>query len=133
MSKRSKHGKYHYFRKKSKFKYMQPGGDVMQAGAVQPGATPMPQSPMQPGTGVTQPGTMATQPPPANIPMTQPPPATAPTPVVARPPQPPVQKKPLSTAALPLHYEFISGDLKRIGILTAVVIAILVVLYVFLK
>ena len=38
-----------------------------------------------------------------------------------------------SSAALPLHYEFITGDLKRIGILTVIVFIILIVLYLFLK
>ncbi len=127
MSKRLRHGhgKYHYLKKKSKFKYMQPGGDVMQAGAVQPGTTPMQPQPTQPGADM--------QPSPANIPIATPPPTAAPTPVTARLPQAQAQRRPLSSAALPLHYEFISGDLRRIGILTAVVVAILVILFVFLK
>ncbi len=41
----------------------------------------------------------------------------------------PVQKKAPSSAALPLHYEFIAGDLKRIGILTGIIIVLLIVAY----
>ena len=41
----------------------------------------------------------------------------------------PVQKKAPSSAALPLHYEFIAGDLKRIGILTSIIVALLIVAY----
>ncbi|OGN95135.1 MAG: hypothetical protein A2Y89_02925 [Chloroflexi bacterium RBG_13_51_18] len=40
-----------------------------------------------------------------------------------------VQKKAAASAALPLHYEFISGDLKRIGILTGIIIVLLIVAY----
>jgi hypothetical protein len=49
-------------------------------------------------------------------------------------PAAPLQKKAaLSSAALPLHFEFISGDLKRIGVLTGIIFVILIVLYLFLK
>ncbi len=41
----------------------------------------------------------------------------------------PVQKKASSSAALPLHYEFIAGDLKRIGILTGIIVVLLIVAY----
>jgi hypothetical protein len=41
----------------------------------------------------------------------------------------PVQKKAMTSAALPLHYEFIAGDLKRIGILTGIIIVLLIVAY----
>ncbi|MBN1161476.1 MAG: hypothetical protein JXA17_05995 [Dehalococcoidales bacterium] len=40
-----------------------------------------------------------------------------------------VSKKAAASAALPLHYEFISGDLKRIGILTGIVVVLLIVAY----
>ena len=40
-----------------------------------------------------------------------------------------VSKKASASAALPLHYEFISGDLKRIGILTGVIVALLIGAY----
>ena len=40
-----------------------------------------------------------------------------------------VQKKIVSSAALPLHYEFIGSDLKRIGILTGIIIILLIVAY----
>ncbi|MGD0779792.1 MAG: hypothetical protein ABR954_03300 [Dehalococcoidales bacterium] len=59
-------------------------------------------------------------------------PARAPA-AVAPAPQAPMQKKPVSSAALPLHYEFIGSDLRRIGILTVIIVAILIVLYLFLK
>ena len=48
---------------------------------------------------------------------------------VAPAPKAPVQKKSSSSAAMPLHYEFISGDLKRIGILTGIIVALLIVAY----
>jgi hypothetical protein len=51
-------------------------------------------------------------------------PAAAPPPVKTH-----VSKKASATAALPLHYEFIGGDLKRIGILTAIIVALLIVAY----
>ena len=41
----------------------------------------------------------------------------------------PVPKKAQSSAALPLHYEFIAGDLKRIGILTGIIVILLIVAY----
>lgn len=41
----------------------------------------------------------------------------------------PVQKKETTSAALPLHYEFIGNDLKRIGILTGIIIILLIVAY----
>jgi len=41
----------------------------------------------------------------------------------------PEQKKTLASAAVPLHYEFITGDLKRIGILTGIVVVLLIVAY----
>ena len=41
----------------------------------------------------------------------------------------PVQKRASTSAALPLHYEFIAGDLKRIGILTGIIVILLIVAY----
>ena len=41
----------------------------------------------------------------------------------------PVQKKTPTSAALPLHYEFIAGDLKRIGILTGIIVVLLIAAY----
>ena len=41
----------------------------------------------------------------------------------------PAPKKVPASAALPLHYEFIAGDLKRIGILTGIIIVLLIVAY----
>jgi hypothetical protein len=41
----------------------------------------------------------------------------------------PVPKKAAASAALPLHYEFIGGDLKRIAILTGIIIILLIVAY----
>ena len=41
----------------------------------------------------------------------------------------PVRKKAPASAALPLHYEFIAGDLKRIGILAGIIIVLLIVAY----
>ncbi len=46
---------------------------------------------------------------------------------------PQVQKKSVASAALPLHYEYIGSELKRIGILTGIIIVILIVLYIFIK
>jgi hypothetical protein len=40
-----------------------------------------------------------------------------------------VPKKAATSAAMPLHYEFIGSDLKRIGILTGIVIILLIVAY----
>jgi hypothetical protein len=42
-------------------------------------------------------------------------------------------KKALATAAVPIHYEYIGGDLKRIGILTGVIILVLIVLFIIIK
>jgi len=96
---------------------MQPGTGFVQpdTGTIQPttGA-------MQPSSGTMQPATRVT-------PMT-------PKPIITSPaPQTSGQKRPTTSAALPLHYEFISGDLKRIGILTVVILAVLIVLYFVLK
>ena len=41
----------------------------------------------------------------------------------------PAQKKTTTSAALPLHYEFIAGDLKRIGILTGIIVVLLIAAY----
>lgn len=41
----------------------------------------------------------------------------------------PEQKKTPASEALPLHYEFIAGDLKRIGILASIIIILLIVAY----
>jgi hypothetical protein len=68
-----------------------------------------------------------TQQPAANMSMATPP--TVPTAA----PKMPAQKRGTATAALPLHYEFIPGDLKRIGILSVIIIAILIVLFFVLK
>ena len=43
--------------------------------------------------------------------------------------KPQVQKKVATSAALPLHYEFIGNDLKRIGILTGIIVILLIVAY----
>jgi hypothetical protein len=43
--------------------------------------------------------------------------------------KPPTSKKASTSAALPLHYEFISGDLKKIGILTGIIVILLIVAY----
>jgi len=40
-----------------------------------------------------------------------------------------VQKKMATSAALPLHYEFIGSDLKRIGILTGIIVILLIAAY----
>jgi hypothetical protein len=104
MSKHSKHGRGKHFRKMQKMRQMQQGAGVMQSSA-----------------GVAPPVA-------GNIPR-----ATAPAASVVPVPQAPIQKKPVSSAALPLHYTYIGGDLKRIGILTAIIVAILIVLYLFLK
>jgi len=45
----------------------------------------------------------------------------------------PAQKKTPTSAALPLHYEFIAGDLKRIGILTGIIAVLLIVAYYILS
>ncbi|OGO17974.1 MAG: hypothetical protein A2Z15_00430 [Chloroflexi bacterium RBG_16_50_11] len=76
--------------------------------------------PMQAGTGVPQQATSS---------MTS---AAAPA-SVAPTATPPAQKKSIASAALPLHYEFIGSELKRIGILTGIIIVILIILYIFLK
>lgn len=41
----------------------------------------------------------------------------------------PVQKKASASTALPRHYEFINSDLKRIGILTGIIVVLLIVAY----
>ena len=41
----------------------------------------------------------------------------------------PLSKKTPALAALPLHYEFIGSDLKRIGVLTVIVVILLIVAY----
>jgi hypothetical protein len=46
---------------------------------------------------------------------------------------PPLPKKAVASGAIPLHYEYIAGDLRMIGILTVISVVILVVLYIFLK
>jgi len=40
-----------------------------------------------------------------------------------------VQKKIATSAGLPLHYEFIGSDLKRIGILTGIIVILLIAAY----
>lgn len=103
MSKHSKHGRGK-FRRRMKMQQMQHG-----AGVIQPTAVNMAASATAPA-------------------------ATAPAIAAPRPmQQAPMQKKQVSSAALPLHYEFIGADLRRIGILTAVVVIVLIVLYIFLK
>jgi len=84
---------------------------------------------MQQGANVMQSSAGVAPPVAGNIPSA---PARAPA-AVAPAPQAPMQKKPVSSAALPLHYEFIGSDLRRIGILTVIIVAILIVLYLFLK
>jgi hypothetical protein len=111
MSKHSKHGrgKHSHFKRAQKRQQMQ--------------MNTMAQS----NTSEMQPTTNAIQQTPSATPMT-PKPA-----VVTSRPQPQMQRRSSSTAALPLHYEFIAGDLKRIGILTVAVLVILVVLYIFIR
>lgn len=112
MSKHSKHGRGKHFRKMQRMRQMQQGANVMQQGP----------NVIQSSAGVAPPVA-------GNIPS-----ATVPAPAAVAPaPQAPIQKKPVSSAALPLHFEYIGGDLKRIGILTAIMVAILIVLYLFLK
>jgi hypothetical protein len=83
---------------------------------------------MQQGTGVMQQPSAGVMPPTAgNMPM-------ATSPAVASPiQQTPMQRRAVASGALPLHYEFISGDLKRIGILTGIILVILIVLYIFIR
>jgi hypothetical protein len=113
MSKRSKHGrgKHPHFRKKGKFKYMEPGAGVTQASA-----------------GVIQPAT-------GGMPMTTAPTGAAPsvTAPAQQAPWQPVQKRPASSVAQSPHYEHIGSELRRIGILTCSIVVILIVLYMFLK
>lgn len=73
-----------------------------------------------------QPGVV--QPSASNMPM-------APQPKVSTPVQQPpaLPKKAVAAGAIPLHYEYVAGDLRMIGILTAICVVILVVLYIFLK
>jgi hypothetical protein len=81
--------------------------------------------PMQPGTSAS-----ATQPVSGDISRASAPVAAAP----VQQAQVQVQRKqPLSAAALPLNYAFITGELKQIGILTGIVVVVLVVLYIFLR
>ncbi len=47
----------------------------------------------------------------------------------SQPVKAPEQKRAPTSAALPLHYEFIAGDLKRIGILTVIIVVLLIVAY----
>ena len=126
MSKHSKHGrgKHSHFRRQQRLQQMQ-----MNAGTMQPGAGFMQPNTntMQPTTGAMQQTPGAMQPTPDATPMMPRPAVTSPTRQI------PIQKRAAATAALPLHYEFISGDLKRIGILTVVILAILVVLFIFLR
>ncbi len=105
----SKHSKHH----KGKFKRMQKMRQMQQSSSMM----------QQPTASVMQPvaGDISRVTAPVNA---------APAPQAS---QVPIQKKPMTAAALPLHYEFIGSDLRRIGILTAIIIAILVVLFLFLK
>lgn len=73
-------------------------------------------------------GTEGTRPAADNIAM-----AAAPANVKPAPPAPFPKKSAATSAALPIHYEFISGDLKRIGVLAGIIFIILIVLYLFLK
>jgi hypothetical protein len=103
MSKHSKHGRGK-FKRMQKMRQMQPSSGILQ----------------QPSAGVVPPTS-------GNMPI-------AASPVVAPPiQQTPMQRKAAAAGAVPLHYEFISGDLKRIGILTGIILVILIVLYIFLK
>jgi hypothetical protein len=92
-----------------------------QMNMAQPGQGMMQQSSgtMQQQTGVMQPSA-------GNMPVAKP--TTTP---MQQPP--PLSKKAVASGALPLHYEYIAGDLRMIAILTAISVAILVVLYIFLK
>jgi hypothetical protein len=112
---KNRHGKGK-FRRMQKMQQQQQQMNVMQQN----------QGTMQPGTGMMQQPTGVMQPSASNMPVAKP--ATAP---VQQPP--PLPKKAVASGALPLHYEYIAGDLKMIGILTVISIAILVVLYIFLK
>jgi hypothetical protein len=119
MSKHSKHGrgKHSHFRRSQRHQQMQ-----MNAGMTQPGTVFS-----QPNADTIQPSTGMMQPTPSSTPMKT-------KPVVApQAQQMPMQKRQTSSGALPLHYEFIAGDLRTIGILTAIVIVVLVVLSIFLK
>jgi hypothetical protein len=108
---------------KGKFRRMQ----KMRQHQQQMNMTQQGQGMIQPGTGMMQQQTGVMQPAAGSMP--------AAVPVAATPMQqpPPLPKKAVASGALPLHYEFITGDLKRIGILTAIVVVILIVLYIFLK
>ena len=49
-------------------------------------------------------------------------------------PKAPLQKRTGGSAvAIPIQTEYITGELKRIGILTAIIVVILIVLYIFLR
>ncbi|MHB8105768.1 MAG: hypothetical protein ACYDG5_09590, partial [Dehalococcoidales bacterium] len=102
MSKHSKHGRGKHVRKMQRMRQMQPNTGVMQSGA----------SVIPPTSGDISRATA---------------PAAAPkAPTAPVMPQTQAQRRTgAATTAVPLHYEFIVGDLKRIAILTVIVLAIL--------
>jgi hypothetical protein len=125
MSKHSKHGrgKHSHFRRSQKHQTQ------MNAGVTQPG-----EGFVQSNTGTMQPTTGAMQPSGGfRQPVTRATPMTSRPAVSSAAPQTPGQRRQAASSALPLHYEFISGDLRYIGILTVIILAILVVLSIFLK
>jgi hypothetical protein len=74
----------------------------------------------------------AAQQPAGDMAMTAPSATAAATPKMPTP-KIPTQKKGAAAAAVPLHYEFIPGDLRRIGVLAVIIVAILVILSFVLK
>jgi hypothetical protein len=126
MSKHSKHGrgKHSHFKRSQRRHQMQMNARMMQqdTGYMQPDS-----STMQSTMGAVQPSGGTMQPATGTTPMTSKP--------IISPSRPQIsgQKRPTTSAALPMHYEFITGDLKRIGILTVIILAILVALYFVLR
>jgi hypothetical protein len=122
MSKHSKHGrgKHSHFKRSQRRHQMQMNARMMQQGADY----------MQPDSGTMQPTTDTVQPSGGTMqPTTGATPMTPKRVVSSSTPQMSGQKRPTTSTALPMHYEFISGDLKRIGILTVIILAILIALY----
>jgi hypothetical protein len=81
----------------------------------------------QPGAGTMQPMGGQMQSTTSNTPVA----ASQPAAPIA--PQMQMSRKSAASGALPLHYEFIPGDLKRIGIVTLAIVVILVVLFIFFR
>jgi hypothetical protein len=76
---------------------------------------------MQAGTGLQQQAASDIERPAAPV-------GTAPAPKAPLP-----KKVAASAAAIPIQHEYVTGELKRIGILTAIIVVILIVLYIFIK